>query len=142
MGTNTHVSGVPSQSLSPVATGWPLPSASSISTHRYESVCQNLIQTFLSYTLPSSSSSTSSTHSDAHWQLIVDRGSDVQIWRHCQNEHRYKIMGIVDAPLITTFDFLNDIEARPTWYGFVLNILLYFYIYVYLVGVLFGKRIN
>ncbi|KAJ3364944.1 hypothetical protein GGF32_000601 [Allomyces javanicus] len=49
------------------------------------------------------------------WDLVVDRGDAVKIWRSKHNEHRYRLLGIFDAPLYTTFDFLNDIEKRPEW---------------------------
>ncbi|KAI9217544.1 hypothetical protein BC828DRAFT_390904 [Blastocladiella britannica] len=49
------------------------------------------------------------------WELIVDRGDAVKVWRSKVQMHQYRLLGIMDAPLCTTFDFLNDIEARPTW---------------------------
>ncbi|KAI9175852.1 hypothetical protein H9P43_006216 [Blastocladiella emersonii ATCC 22665] len=49
------------------------------------------------------------------WELVVDRGDAVKVWRSRTNEHQYRLLGIFDAPLYTTFDFLNDIEARPGW---------------------------
>lgn len=51
----------------------------------------------------------------ADWELIVDRGMEVKVWRSQLNQHRYKLEGIFNANVFTTFDVLNDIERRTEW---------------------------
>ncbi|KAL7748536.1 hypothetical protein RI367_005946 [Sorochytrium milnesiophthora] len=87
-----------------------LESVQELEDHEYVQVCEELVKRFFRLAEVEHRSAPSS-----EWTLIVDRPPHVQIWKSVHSEHRYRILGIIDADMHTTFEFLNDILRRPEW---------------------------
>ncbi|KAI9144964.1 hypothetical protein BKA69DRAFT_1052333 [Paraphysoderma sedebokerense] len=52
---------------------------------------------------------------DPTWMLVVDQAPTFQIYRHHQEQYRYKVVILMDAPAATVFDALADPLGRPKW---------------------------